>query len=355
MRRQTESLTPTMLGFGSKKPLPPTSEAGDAQREQEAPHAAPEGGKRLFGRLRGALARTRAQLVGGLSGLVGRSARIDEALLEEVETVLLSADVGIEATRSLIAGLERRRKRKELDDSRVLFDALRADMVELLRPCSAPLRIDKADGAPFVVLVVGVNGSGKTTTIGKLAARLRREGLSVMLAAGDTFRAAAVEQLQRWGKRIEVPVIAQHTGADSASVVYDALAAARARGFDVLIADTAGRLHTQTGLMEELRKVRRVLAKLDPSAPHETLLVLDAGTGQNGLVQARRFGEAVQVSGLALTKLDGTARGGVVFAIAATLGIPIRFLGVGEQSGDLRDFDAEEFVDDLLAREPEKH
>jgi fused signal recognition particle receptor len=302
----------------------------------------------LLSRLRRGLHKTRAGITEKLAALVLGRRAIDADLLEEIETVLLTADVGVEATRDIVARLTAQVARRELGDAEALYRALREDMVAVLRPAAVPLAVPSDHPGPFVVLVVGVNGSGKTTTIGKLAHRLRAEGRSVLLAAGDTFRAAAVEQLQHWGERVEVPVIAQRTGADSASVVYDALQAARARNAEVLLADTAGRLHTREPLMEELKKVRRVLGKVDPSAPHEVLLVLDAGTGQNALAQARHFQDAVQVTGLALTKLDGTAKGGIVFAIARELGLPIRFIGIGEGLEDLRPFDAEAFVDALL-------
>ncbi len=304
----------------------------------------------LFGRLSGALKRTRESLVDGIAGLLGRGRGISPELVEEIEMLLLSADVGVAATERLVAGLNQRLARRELADAEAVFKALREDMLAIVEPCSRPLALPEPASGTFVVLVVGVNGAGKTTTIGKLAARWKASGRTVMLAAGDTFRAAAVEQLQRWGERAGVPVIAQHTGADSASVVFDAVNAARSRHADVLIADTAGRLHTQSGLMDELRKVRRVIGKIDADAPHETLLVLDAGTGQNAIAQARQFGEAVDVTGLVLTKLDGTARGGVVLAIAEQFGLPIRFVGVGEAVEDLREFDAAEFVDGLLGR-----
>ncbi len=299
--------------------------------------------KGLFARLRERLGKTG----GGLSAaLLGRKT-IDDDLLEELETRLLMADVGVEATTRIIDNLTRRMHRRELDDLSSLLKALREDMIAILAPCEQALAPNPAQH-PFVVLTVGVNGVGKTTTIGKLASRWKSEGRNVLLAAGDTFRAAAVEQLQRWGERTGIPVIAQHTGADSASVIFDALQGAKARGADILLADTAGRLHTQGNLMEELKKVKRVLAKLDDTAPHETLLVLDASTGQNALSQARHFHEAVGVSGIILTKLDGTAKGGVIFAIAQQLGVPIRFIGVGESEEDLRPFVAEEFVDALL-------
>jgi fused signal recognition particle receptor len=274
--------------------------------------------------------------------------KIDAALLEDVETRLLLGDVGVDATAELMGSLHRKVARKELDDIDALFRALRAGMLEILQPCAQPLVIPP-DVKPFMILAVGVNGSGKTTTIGKLARTFKAEGRSVMLAAGDTFRAAAIEQLQVWGERNRVPVIAQSQGADPAAVVYDAYDAARARKTDVLIADTAGRLHTQGALMDELKKVKRVVRKLDESAPHETLLVLDGGTGQNAIAQAEQFHAALGVTGLVITKLDGTAKGGVVVAIARRLRLPIRYVGVGEQAEDLGVFDAEQFVSALLA------
>ena len=300
----------------------------------------------FFGRLKAALGRTRGALVGRLSALLAGRRTLDEQLVEDMETVLLSADVGIEATRRILDEMRRRTRSKRLQDESALAEALRGAMVDILEPVSRPLRPSPAN--PFVILMVGVNGTGKTTSAAKLAHRFKGEGRRVLLAAGDTFRAAAIEQLQTWGERLAIPVIAQHSGADSASVVYDALSSARARGTDLLIADTAGRLHTQSGLMEELKKVRRVIKKIDAEAPHETLLVIDASTGQNALSQARQFAEAVDVSGLILTKLDGTAKGGIIFAIAESLGIPIRYVGMGEGLDDLRDFDAHDFVDALL-------
>lgn len=303
----------------------------------------------LLGRLGKALGKTRNAIADGIVRLVGARTRIDAALLEEIETLLLGADVGVEATQRIIGGLEARVSRSEVGDADALLASLEKDMLAMLEPVEAPLAIPALD-RPYVVLVVGVNGAGKTTTIGKLAARLDSEGRSVMVAAGDTFRAAAIEQLQEWGRRVGVPVVAQQTGADSASVIYDALQSARARGIDVLIADTAGRLHTRVGLMDELRKVRRVIGKLDPCAPQEVLLVLDAGTGQNALTQAVRFHDAVGVTGIALTKLDGTAKGGIIFAIAQRLELPIRLIGVGEGVDDLRDFDARAFVGAIVGR-----
>ncbi len=304
----------------------------------------------FFARLSQGLKRTRSNITESVATLVLGKKVIDEEVLEEIEMQLLTADVGVEATRAIVDDLTKRVARKQLADVDGLFDALREDMVGLLAPVAKPLSI-AAKKRPYVILMVGINGAGKTTTIGKLAKRLQNQGHSVMLAAGDTFRAAAVEQLQEWGRRNDIAVIAQQTGADSASVIFDALQAAQARGVDVLIADTAGRLHTQSNLMEELKKVRRVMGKLDPSAPHEVMLVLDAGIGQNAIAQAKQFHEAVQVSGITLTKLDGTAKGGVIFAIAKQTGLPIRFIGIGESIDDLRVFEAQDFVDALLLRE----
>jgi fused signal recognition particle receptor len=296
----------------------------------------------LFGRLKAGLSRTRSNLADGLNALFAGRKSIDAELMDDIETQLLTADVGIEATDHVIGALSARLKRKQLKDPEALMAALQEELRDLLTPCSAPLQVGTA--RPWVILIVGVNGVGKTTTIGKLAKRLQAEGKKVMLAAGDTFRAAAVEQLQIWGERNQVPVIAQAPGADSASVIFDAYQAAKARGIDVLIADTAGRLHNKSNLMQELEKIARVLRKQDDNLPHETMLVLDATTGQNALSQARAFNEIVHLTGLTLTKLDGTAKGGMVFAIAKELALPIRFIGVGEQADDLRPFDADDFV-----------
>jgi fused signal recognition particle receptor len=322
-----------MLGFRKK-----TAEQG-----KEAPEKAG-----LFSRLKSGLSRTRHSLTDGVASVVLGSKAIDDELLEEIETTLLVADVGVDATREIIDDLTQRVSRKELGDAEALMQALHDDMQAILAPCSIPLTVP-ATGKPYVILMVGINGAGKTTTIGKLTRRLKDQGLQPMLAAGDTFRAAAVEQLQTWGERNDVPVIAQHQGADAASVIYDALQSAQARNIDVLIADTAGRLHTQSNLMEELVKIKRVLGKLDANAPHEVMLVVDAGTGQNALNQAQQFNEALGLTGITLTKLDGTAKGGIVFAIAKKLGIPIRFIGVGEGIENLREFNAREFVDALFA------
>ena len=282
-----------------------------------------------------------------LGGLFSRHPKLDDDLLDEIETALISADVGVTATTELVEKLRKRLKAREFADAGALLAALRADLLAMLAPIAKPLVIDPAQ-RPFVILTVGVNGVGKTTTIGKLAWRYKSEGRSVLLAAGDTFRAAAVEQLKIWGERNDVVVIAQGQNADAASVAFDALQAAKARGFDVLIADTAGRLHTQGGLMAELGKIRRVLSKLDESAPQEVLMVIDGTTGQNALSQLRAFHQAVGITGLVVTKLDGTAKGGVLFALAREFGIPIRFVGLGEKLEDLRVFDPEAFVDALL-------
>ncbi|UTF58635.1 signal recognition particle-docking protein FtsY [Gilvimarinus sp. DA14] len=311
--------------------------------EPEAP-AKKEG---FFSRIKRGLSRTSNNFSEGIGNLFLGKKEIDDELMEDIESQLLVADVGMEATEQIIEDLTDRVARKQLADPDALFTALKASLRDLLRPAEAPLVIDTSR-TPYVILVVGVNGVGKTTTIGKLAKRLQNEGKSVMLAAGDTFRAAAVEQLQVWGERNSIPVIAQHTGADSASVIYDAVQAAKARSIDVLIADTAGRLHNKDHLMEELSKVRRVMGKLDDSAPHETLLVLDAGTGQNAVSQAKHFIESAQVSGLALTKLDGTAKGGVIFALTKQFNLPVRFIGVGEGIDDLQPFSAEPFVEALF-------
>ena len=297
-----------------------------------------------FARLRDRLRRTRQGLVGLF---VGR--KLDDETLEELESRLLLADVGVDVTNQLMKRLNDRVAHRQLNDIPALVQALRDELLAILLPCQQPWR--PSDSRPYVILTVGVNGVGKTTTIGKLAKNLQTDGLSVLLAAGDTFRAAAVEQLQVWGERNRIPVIAQQSGADSASVIYDAIQAAKARQVDVVIADTAGRLHTQSNLMEELKKIKRVTGKVDAEAPHEVLLVVDASTGQNALNQAVQFHEAVGVTGLVLTKLDGTAKGGIVFAIARRLGLPIRFIGVGEGIEDLRPFDAAEFVAALLDEE----
>ena len=311
--------------------------AAAAETEASAPPAATRGWReRLVG----------SGFARGLAGLFNRNARLDDALLDELETTLIGADVGVATASALVEDLRQRMHRRGFADASALLDALRAALLALLVPVAQPLQ--PTGPGPFVVLVVGVNGVGKTTTIGKLARRWRDEGREVLLAAGDTFRAAAVAQLQAWGERNQVAVISQGQGADAASVIYDALQAARARGVDVLIADTAGRLHTQGGLMDELSKIRRVLGKLDPAAPHEVLLVIDGTTGQNAISQVRLFREAAGVSGLVVTKLDGSAKGGVVFALAREFGLPIRYVGLGESAVDLREFNPQAFVDGLL-------
>ena len=301
----------------------------------------------FFSRLKKGLDRTRHGLADGLASVVLGAKTIDDDLMEEIEDQLITSDLGMEATNRISQNLTQRLSRKELTNSDALFSALREEMRSILSPCEQPLIIPDQE-TPFVILVCGINGAGKTTTIGKLAKRLQGEGKSVMLAAGDTFRAAAVEQLQVWGERNNIPVVAQKGGADSASVIYDALESARSKNIDVLIADTAGRLHTQTNLMEELKKVKRVMGKVDASAPHEVMLVLDAGTGQNALNQAEQFHQAMQLTGVTLTKLDGTAKGGVIFAVAHKLKLPIRFIGVGEAIEDLRVFEAKDFVNALF-------
>ena len=325
-----------MFGFNSKKEKTP----------EKTPENTPEKEKKgLFSRLKQGLSRTRENFTEGLGNLLLGKKAIDDDLLEEIETLLLTADVGVEATQALMNDLNQRLERKQLKDSEALFQALRENMQAILQPVEQPLIVD--NHTPFVILMVGMNGAGKTTTIGKLAKRFQAEGRSVMLAAGDTFRAAAVEQLKVWGERNNVAVIAQDERADSASVIYDALQAAKARKIDVLLADTAGRLHTQANLMEELKKVKRVMKKLDPTAPHETMLIIDAGIGQNALVQVKEFHKVIGLTGLTVTKLDGTAKGGILFAVAKQTELPIRFIGVGEQVDDLRNFEAASFVEAL--------
>lgn len=319
---------------------------GDNTKEEDK-KAAPLG---VFARIKRGLSRTSQQLSEGLGNLLLGKKAIDEDLLEEIETLLLMADIGVEATTEIIDDLTQRVERKQLADTEALYGALKTSLKNLLNDAEAPLIIGDSK-KPFVILVVGVNGVGKTTTIGKLAKRYQNEGKSVMLAAGDTFRAAAVEQLQVWGDRNNVPVVAQHTGADSASVIFDAVQSAQSKNIDVLIADTAGRLHNKSNLMDELSKVQRVMGKLDDTAPHETLLVLDAGTGQNALSQADQFREAADVSGLVLTKLDGTAKGGIIFALCKKHKIPVRFIGVGEGIDDLQPFSANNFTEALFGQE----
>jgi fused signal recognition particle receptor len=335
-------------GEGDQVPAqePVRADAGPAT-ESSAPSNQPG----FIARMRAKLNRGNSWLTYDLANLLP-GGKIDEGVLDELETRLIAADVGIETTEKILGSLRKRVQRKELADLNALLGALRSAMLEILAPVAQPLLVDPTR-QPYVVLVVGVNGSGKTTTIGKLAHRFVGEGHKVMLAAGDTFRAAAIEQLQVWGERNKVPVIAQGAGADPAAVTFDALQSARARGMDVLIADTAGRLHTQSNLMEELKKVRRVLTKLDPAAPHEVLLVLDASQGQNALAQAQQFHGAVGVTGIVMTKLDGTAKGGIVLAIADALKLPIRYIGIGETAADFDVFDAGAFVDAVLRTQPQ--
>ncbi|MDP3268403.1 MAG: signal recognition particle-docking protein FtsY [Legionella sp.] len=309
--------------------------------EESQPELSKEG---IFARFKRGLSKTRHQFGDGIGRLLLGKKEISPELIEELEILLLSADLGIETTQTVLSQLTDGLERKQLSDGNTVHEALKNHLKKILGAKSQPLIPETQDQSPFVILMVGVNGAGKTTTIGKLAKQFQQQGKKVMLAAGDTFRAAAVEQLQVWGERNEIPVIAQHTGADSASVIFDALQAAKARKIDVLIADTAGRLHTQSNLMDELKKVKRVLHKLDPHAPHETMLILDASIGQNALMQARQFHEAVTLTGITMTKLDGTAKGGILFAIAHDLGIPFRYLGVGEGIDNLRPFDAAQFV-----------
>jgi len=321
----------------------PLAAAPVLAQEQERPTK--EG---FFARLKRSLVKTRQNLGSGFISLF-RGKKIDDELFEELEEQLLIADVGVETTRRIITNLTQQANRKQLRDAEALYGLLKAEMSGILAKVDAPL--DVSGKAPFVILMVGVNGVGKTTTIGKLARQYQAQGKSVMLAAGDTFRAAAVEQLQVWGERNSIPVVAQHTGADSASVIFDAIQAAKARGVDVLIADTAGRLQNKSHLMEELKKITRVMKKLDVDAPHEVMLTIDASTGQNAISQAKLFHEAVGLTGITLTKLDGTAKGGVIFSVADQFGIPIRYIGVGEGIEDLRPFKAEDFIEALFARE----
>ena len=312
----------------------------------------PEKREGFIKRLRARINRGDSWLTYDLANLAP-GGKIDEDVLEELESLLVMADVGVETTERIISDLQKSLARKELKDVEALQNGLRKSLYDILVPVEAPLSIRQTDG-PFVILMVGVNGAGKTTTIGKLARRLKDEGYSVMLAAGDTFRAAAVEQLQAWGERNDVPVIAQQSGADPAAVIFDAWDAARARSIDVLLADTAGRLQSQSGLMDELAKVKRIVARRDEAAPHEVMLVLDASQGQNALVQAEKFHEALGLTGITVTKLDGSAKGGILLAIANKLKVPVRFIGIGEAAEDMQPFAAEDFVDALLASGEQK-
>lgn len=314
--------------------------------QPDKPESTKEPKQGWFKRLSRGLNRTRSNLVDNVSNLVLGKKTIDDELFEDLEAVLLKADLGVETSTTILENLSEQVKRKSLNDPEALVAALKQQLLNILEPCVAPLTLT---AKPFTILMVGINGAGKTTSIAKLAHYFLQQNKQVILAAGDTFRAAAIEQLQVWGDRNKVPVIAQHSGADSASVIFDALTAAKARQFDLLIADTAGRLHTQSHLMEELAKIKRVMKKLDADAPHETMLVLDAGIGQNALSQAQQFHQAVGIDSITITKLDGTAKGGIIFAIANKMKLPIRFIGIGEQVGDLKPFDAHEFVEALFA------
>ena len=348
-----------MFGFGKKKKqgaeaLPPGNEAAPTGQDTDGPASATSDAsvekprkEGLFARLKKGLAKTGGAITEGMETLMMGKKKIDDEVLEELETRLLMADLGIDATRNIIDELTKRVDRSELHDMDALMQAMQDKMLEILQPVAKPMPLEPTN-QPTVLLMVGINGAGKTTTIGKLAKKFQGQGKSVMLAAGDTFRAAAVEQLTIWGERNDIPVIAQGTGADSASVIYDAVQSAKARGIDILLADTAGRLHTQSNLMEELKKVKRVIQKLEAQAPHEIMLIIDASIGQNALIQAKEFNEALGVTGITVTKLDGTAKGGIVFAIAEQLNIPVRFIGVGESIDDLQEFDAQAFTQALL-------
>ena len=321
-----------------------------SEKEIQTEETAPPKKESLFKRLRSGLSKTGNALTSGMGDIILGKKKIDDDVLEELETRLLMADVGIEATQRIIKDLTQRTSRNELADVDALMSALHQEMSDILIPVAKPLEINSSH-QPTVILLVGINGAGKTTTIGKLAKKFQNEGKSVMLAAGDTFRAAAVEQLEVWGERNNIPVVAQGTGADSASVIYDAMESAKARNIDVLLADTAGRLHTQTNLMEELKKVKRVMQKIDANAPHETMLIVDASIGQNALAQAKEFDNALGLTGITVTKLDGTAKGGILFAIAEQVKIPVRYIGVGESIDDLQIFEASEFTTALLGHD----
>ncbi|HCG9162541.1 signal recognition particle-docking protein FtsY [Vibrio parahaemolyticus] len=355
--QQTEEVAEQAQQSQEPEQEPEKAEAAPAEAEAEEPQVpvAPriqeqeKPTESFFARLKRSLSRTKANIGAGFFGLFSGK-KIDDDLFEELEEQLLIADVGMDTTTKIINNLTEKASRGDLKDGEALYGLLKEEMAEILSKVEQPLEIDSSK-TPYVILMVGVNGVGKTTTIGKLAKQFQSQGKKVMLAAGDTFRAAAVEQLQVWGERNNVPVIAQHTGADSASVIYDAIEAAKARGVDVVIADTAGRLQNKANLMEELRKIVRVMKKIDDSAPHEIMLTLDAGTGQNAISQAKLFSDVAPLTGITLTKLDGTAKGGVIFAIADQFSIPIRYIGVGEGIEDLRPFETQEFIDALFSRE----
>jgi len=337
-----------MLNFFRRKKgdgSSPTEPAEKVDKQTQDPASS------WFGRLKASLVRTRTTFKEGIATLFLGKKEIDADLLTSLETHLLLADVGVEATKNIIQTLTLGISRKEINDPNAVYQALKQTLMQILSPCEQPLPLTLPHH-PFVILMIGVNGAGKTTTIGKLAKAFQAQGRSVMLGAGDTFRAAAVEQLQIWGERNQVPVVAQQSGADSASVLFDAFQSATAKKIDVLICDTAGRLHTRDNLMDELKKIKRVIQKLEAAAPHEVLLVLDATTGQNALIQAQKFHEALNITGIVLTKLDGTAKGGIIFAIAHKLGLPIRFIGVGEKIDDLRPFEAKAFIEALFDQAP---
>ncbi len=338
--KQPEHSPEKNTSIESSAATPDTTEEQKDQKKAPPLHKK----KKWFGRLREGLSKTRNQFSDKLGALVLGKKTIDDELLEELEMVLITADVGVDTSEQILQNLAKQVKRKELSNPEMLIKALKQQLYDLLAPLSQPLEVTHK---PFVILMVGVNGAGKTTSIAKLAHYYQQQGKTLLLAAGDTFRAAAIEQLQTWGERNNVPVIAQQPGADSASVIYDAVQSTQAKQQDLLIADTAGRLHTQHNLMEELKKIKRVMSKLDENAPHETLLVIDASLGQNSLNQAKAFHEAIGVTGLCITKLDGSAKGGIIFAIARELALPIRFIGVGEGMDDLQPFDAQTFVDAL--------
>ncbi|KTD14640.1 hypothetical protein Lgra_0671 [Legionella gratiana] len=346
-----------MIKWFKRSHTPTSSKADDSQHKEEVLPQVPTKDEEhdqdpvkegFFARFRKGLSKTRHQLGDGIGRLLLGKKEISQDLLDELETLLIRADLGIETTQVVLKQLTESLARKQLSDGDAVYEALKSHLQTILNQKNQSLTLETQDHSPFVILMVGVNGAGKTTTIGKLAKQFQQQGKKVMLAAGDTFRAAAVEQLLVWGERNDISVVAQHTGADSASVIFDALQAAKARKMDVLIADTAGRLHTQSNLMEELKKVKRVLQKLCPDAPHETMLILDATIGQNALVQARQFHEAIGLTGITMTKLDGTAKGGILFAIANELGIPFRYIGIGEGIEDLQPFNAAQFVGALF-------
>lgn len=335
-----------MFGFRKNKDSKPNAEDTTPNEVVNQPTEKVEEKQGLFSRLKSGLSKTRSSLSDGVANVFLGKKTIDDELFEDLEMLLLTADIGVETTQKIVDDLTQRASRKELADPEALYRALKDELAQVLEPVDQALTLEEKN--PYVILMVGVNGVGKTTTIGKLAKRFQNEGKSVMLAAGDTFRAAAVEQLQAWGERNNVPVIAQGSGADAASVIFDAIESAKAKNVDILIADTAGRLHTQSNLMDELAKIGRVMKKIDPSYPHEAMLVVDAGTGQNALNQAKQFNEAVPLTGITLTKLDGTAKGGIIFALAHKMGVPIRFIGVGEKAEDLQAFSRNDFINALF-------